>query len=193
MLYVSGEPPAGGGSPDAYNILYDVGGCNGSETDTYSIVEDAGNNVKRYASKITSIGVKYRFAIQAINKFGQQNSTCKAVTVLNTTTPSAPADLTATNNAAGNPGGAMQTNQVTLKWTPVKTNAIAEETCDDGSTHTWSDTSTSPATDRAIPTAEKVYYRIYRSSTSSSFTVPSGGAVPTLPAGVQNILNEYSI
>lgn len=190
-IYLTWEPPADGGVPDTYNILYQEGTCNGQDTDTYSIVEDAGNNVAGYASKIGNIGTTWRFAIQAINKFGQANSTCKQITVLNNTTPSAPTDLTATNDAVNNPGGAMQTNQVTLKWTPVKTNNPAVETCDDGSSHTNTDTSVNPNVVGAIPTAEKVYYRIYRSYLNNTYTIPSGNS-PTLPAGVVLVLNEFS-
>ena len=190
-VYLTWEPPADGGPPDTYNILYEQGTCNGSDTDTYAIVEDAGNNVQGYASKITNVGVTYRFAIQAINKFGQQNSTCKQATVLNTTTPDAPANLTATNDVGSNPGGAMQTNQVTLKWSPVKTNKVAAETCDDGTPHTYIDVSTNPQTVGAIPGAEKIYYRVYRSRTAN-FTIPSGGS-PVPPAGVATVLNEYSV
>ncbi|HEY4641319.1 MAG TPA: prepilin-type N-terminal cleavage/methylation domain-containing protein [Thermoanaerobaculia bacterium] len=189
-VYLTWEPPHDGGSPDTYNILYDQGACNGADTDTYSIVEDAGNNVSGYASKIGnigSIGQTWRFAIQAINKFGQSNSTCKQIIVLNNTTPSAPADLSATSDMTS-PSSTQQTNQVTLKWTPVKTNNPAIETCDDGSTHTYVDPTTQ--TVGTIPPAERVYYRVYRSR-SNTFTVPSGGS-PTLPAGVVLVLNEYS-
>jgi len=172
--YLTWTAPPSGGDVDSYNIVYNPGDCSASPL-TYATAEDAGKNLSGFASKTTP-GVQYRFAVQSVNKYGSATSSCVAglsvATPINKTTPTVPASLSATGGADATL--VAQKNAVQLYWPPVTTNVAAKSTmsCTDGS-------SQSAAT---IPAAERIYYRVYR-STSSGFNPPGAGTM---------IINESS-
>lgn len=178
-VFATWEAPTGGGDVDSYSIVYDVGGCTGPvDTLSFTYSDTAGANLSGYAySKITP-GKKYRFAVQAVNKYGAQLSdNCIEATVLNTTTPSAPNDLDASGGASGK--YATIANGVQLYWSPVGTNAKVGTTCNDGSTKD----------ETAIPFGESIAYVIYKSSDPSFKTTDAGvtkitPSTTTTPAGL---------
>jgi hypothetical protein len=194
--YITWSPPASGGEVDSYNIVYNQGDCTANPL-TYAIAEDAGKNLSGYASKATP-GVSYRFAVQAVNKYGSATSNCIAAVPINKTTPSAPASLGATGGADNTL--AAQANKIQLYWPPTTTNIAAKQTmtCNDSSTQ-------SAAT---IPWAEKIYYRVYRSlnsaftpgaagttkiidETSANQPVPSGAKMTVVDSTPANCLSYY--
>lgn len=160
--YATWTAPGTGGDIDSYNIVYSAGDCSASPL-TYSIAEDAGKNLGGYASKATP-GTQYRFAVQSVNKYGSQTSNCIAATPINKVTPSVPTTLGASGGA--DPSMPGKPNQVQIVFPPTTTNKSGKDqlTCNDG---TNSDVST-------IPWAEKIFYRLYR-STSPNFTPPGSG------------------
>jgi type II secretory pathway pseudopilin PulG len=163
-VYVTWVQSSSNGDIDSYSLLYDQGAC-AATNNTYSYSEDQGKNLTGYASKVIPNGI-WRFAVQAINKYGSAISGCVQANVLNSTTPDAPVNLTAT--AAGD-------NAITLAWSPVTTNTDATQntTCTDGSSRS----------EKLIPYAEKVYYRLYR-STNPSFNISDSDTV--------TVFNEFS-
>ena len=156
-VYAAWEAPGTGGDIDSYSILSAKGDCLGGEI--YDHSEDAGKNLDGYAGQyIDDVGVKWRFAIQAINKFGQRTSNCMDIVVVNRTRPVPPTQLKATGG--GDALLPVQQNKIDLYWPPVTENEDANKsaTCNTGST----------IDQKKMPTIEKRYYRIVR-GTSINF------------------------
>jgi prepilin-type N-terminal cleavage/methylation domain-containing protein len=167
VVYVTWNPSTKG-DVLTYNILYD----NDSPNGPYTYLEDAGNNVEGYASKFILPGGTWYFKVQAINQFGYATSTdFEQITVLNTTTPEAPASLAAS-------GGALpvQPSSIQITWPEVTANAASAKmlTCSDGSQKEQA----------TMPGNERRYYRLYR-GTTESFD-------PLNPSESVKLLDEYS-
>lgn len=178
-VYVTWEAAITGGDVDSYNILYDVGNCGGNVS--YAIAEDAGTNLAGYATKVTP-GQQYRFAVQAINKYGAATSSnCIAATVLNTTQPGDPTALDASGSATG--VYPIVAGGVHLYWPPVTLNNTSNATmdCSDGTTK--AEPNVSPG--------ESVRYRIWRNK-NQSFTVPDPNDSSTWTSGTKLVLSETS-
>lgn len=173
-VYLSWDAAPTGGEVESYNILYDtdVGSCSGGIVNNLTFAEDAGRNLDGYAATwIDPPGVRYYFAVQAINRYGSATSNCIDVMVKNTTKPEQPGNL--------DPSGVVsvthppESGKITLYWPPVSTNDDSEKTvtCSDGSVR---DT-------KNMPAPERRFYRLYKSKTAS-FT----------PSTANEVLNEFS-
>ena len=122
-----------------------------------------------YAYSKVVPGQTYRFAVQAVNKFGAQLSdNCVQINVLNTTKPAPPASL----DASGSATNVYPTvaNGIQLYWPATATNATDDTTCADGSTKKETN----------IPFGENLAYVVLR-STDPAFKSTDAG-VTVLPA-----------
>ncbi|HUP50666.1 MAG TPA: prepilin-type N-terminal cleavage/methylation domain-containing protein [Thermoanaerobaculia bacterium] len=169
-VYLTWAAPTTGGDVDTYNILYDVGNCASQQ---YTFAEDAGRNLDGYAAVWITPGQHYRFAVQAINKFGATTSNCIDVDVANTTRPEAPADLIATGGT--NVAYPSEENKITIRWPVVTQNDDNKKTvtCSNGQIRDTKD----------IPPPERHFYRVYK---SKNITFQPGDP------GVTEVINEFS-
>jgi prepilin-type N-terminal cleavage/methylation domain-containing protein len=171
--YATWSAPTSGGDIDSYSLVYSPGDCNNPPF-TYAIAEDEGKNLSGYASKVTP-GTQYRFAVQAINKYGSVPSNCIAATPLNKVKPAQipPNGLDASGGASNVYAGVA--NAVQLYWPPTTTNqsGLDQLACVGGGNVSVS----------TIPWAEKIFYRVKRGLTA--------GFDPTLP-GTPTIVDENS-
>jgi len=163
--YATWTAPGSGGDIDSYNIVYSPGDCSPSPL-TYAVAEDQGKNLSGYASKVTP-GTQYRFAVQAVNKYGSVTSNCMVATPINKVKPAQiPANGLDASGGASNvyPG---VPNAVQLYWPPTTQNQSSNNqlSCIGGGNV---DAST-------IPWAEKIYYRVKR-GLFASFDPTSGSA-----------------
>ena len=172
-VYVTWEAPKTGGDVDSYSIVYDPGNCPpaGDPVDSvsYTTADNAGANLSGYAYSKVVPGQTYRFAVQAVNKFGAQLSdNCVQINVLNTTKPAPPASL----DASGSATNVYPTvaNGIQLYWPATATNATDDTTCADGSTKKETN----------IPFGENLAYVVLR-STDPAFKSTDAG-VTVLPA-----------
>jgi len=163
--YATWSAPPTGGDIDSYNLIYSPGDCSTPPL-TYAIAEDQGKNLSGYASKVTP-GTQYRFAVQAVNKYGSVPSNCIAATPLNKVKPAQiPANGLDASGGASNVYAGIP-NAVQLYWPATTTNqgGFDQLSCVGGGSVSVS----------TIPWAEKIYYRVKR-GTNPGFDPTAGGA-----------------
>jgi len=137
-VYFEWDAPGGGGGVESYNILYDTDNVGG-----FAQTRQFGNQLSA-VMVLPDPSATYYFAVQAVNSFGQRDSTTLGpYTVRNATVPVPPVVESATVDAALYPqtttgviANTPQASQITLTWIAPTGVASGNPTCALGSVST---------------------------------------------------------
>ena len=177
--YITWQSPTDG-NVDFYSIIYDTD-PNGSFSQGYPV----GNVTEAFFPRPLDPGTTYYFKIEASNGYGDAISgETGAIKPVNGTTPKPP------TKAAGQGATTNQTNKITLTFTAPSyyTDSSPQFACV-GPLPGSSSAGTNAVSTLGIAPPENIAYRIYRSTTSSSFDPSKGEG--TLIASEANGTQPY--